>query len=73
MKEEVFRAYGFDGEMVLAGRDRRDVLAYAHALASEHTMHVIVTVACAISASEWPIAEFWCDDVAAGTHARGAP
>ena len=67
MATAIYRVYGDDGTMLLAGRDRADILAYAQALAGEHTMHVIVTVATPISPSEWPVAEFWCDDVAKGT------
>jgi hypothetical protein len=67
MGAAIYRAYGSRGTMLLAGRDRGDILAYAQALAGEHTMHVIVTVATPISLTEWPVAEFWCDDVARGT------
>jgi hypothetical protein len=67
MGAAIYRVYADDGTMLLAGRDREDILAYARALAGEHTMHVIVTVATPISQHEWPVAGFACDDVAGGT------
>ena len=65
--ETLFRVYGADGTLLLAGWDGREMIGLARAIAAEHVTRVRVTAERTDLAERTAI-ELDCPDVAGGAH-----